>query len=586
MHDCLIRGGFVVDGSGAPGFTADVAITDGRLVAVGQGLGPAARTIEAHGAVVTPGFVDIHCHYDGQVEWDPYLSPSPLHGVTTVVMSNCGVGFAPVRAKDRDRLIELMEGVEDIPFPVLADGLSWNWETLPHYLDQIDSHPHAIDFAVQLPHGPLRVYVMGERGAAREAATADDLRQMQAIVTQALDAGALGFSTSRTLLHKTSAGDFTPTLGAADAELEAIADAMRKAGKGVIELVSDFADLEAEFAMLRRMVQHGGRPLSFSLAQSPVAPLQYRRFLRLLEEADADGLPIRAQVISRPIGILLGLDATAHPFFANPAYLEIASLPLAERAAEMRKPDRRKRILADIGHEDPAIFRRYPPYIAHVCSNPGLLYRLGNPPCYLPKPCDVAGEVALRQSVTAFEIVYDWLAAGTGEELLYLPLTNFAWGNDDAIHELITHPLTLMGLSDGGAHYGMICDASAPTFLLQHWVQHENPDRSIKLETAIHWLTAKPAAAVGLNDRGLLKPGYRADINIIDLDGLCLGAPYMVRDLPSGGKRLMQQAQGYLATLVAGEVILERGTATGALPGRLIRGAQPAPDLGAGPAPG
>lgn len=579
MHDCLIAGGRIVDGSGAEPFEADVAIKDGRIAAVGHNLGAAARTIDATGALVTPGFVDIHCHYDGQVEWDPWLSPSPLHGVTSVVMSNCGVGFAPVRAEDRDTLIQLMEGVEDIPYPVLADGLTWNWETLPEYLDQIDSTPHAIDFAVQLPHGPLRVYVMGERGAAREAATPDDLVQMQKIVVEALEAGALGFSTSRTLLHKTSTGDFTPTLGAAHAELEAIAEAMRQAGKGVIELVSDFTDPEGEFEMLRRLVQQSGRPLSFSLAQSPVAPEQYRRMLELLEGAQADGLPIRGQVIGRPIGILLGLDATAHPFFANPAYLDIADLPPAERAAEMRKGERRAAILGSIGQEDPAVLGRYPPYIAHICRNPGLLYRLGNPPCYLPDTQDVAGAVAQRQGQTPFETVYDWLSADDGAELLYLPLTNFAWGTDDAIHELITHPLTLMGLSDGGAHYGMICDASAPTFLLQHWVQHKDPTRRVKLASAIHWLTSKPAAAVGLHDRGLLKPGYRADINILDLDRLHLPAPHVVRDLPSGGKRLTQSAEGYRATLVLGKVILENGVPTGALPGRLIRGAQPAPSL-------
>ena len=577
MHDVLIRGGVVIDGSGAAPFKADVAIKGGRIAAVGDNLGPASRSIDAAGAFVTPGFVDIHCHYDGQVEWDPWLSPSPLHGVTSVVMSNCGVGFAPVRPADRDRLIQLMEGVEDIPFPVLADGLSWNWETLPEYLDQIDSSPHAIDFAVQLPHGPLRVYVMGERGANREDATADDIAQMQRIVVEALDAGALGFSTSRTILHKSSTGDFTPTLGAASAELEAIADAMRQAGKGVIELVSDFADPEAEFAMLRRLVQQSGRPLSFSLAQSPVAPEQYRRFLELLDEADADGLPLRAQVIGRPIGILLGLDATAHPFFANPAYLEIAALPPAARAAEMRRPERRAAILASIGREDPAVLNRYPPYIAHVCSNPGLLYRLGNPPRYLPDPAEVAGAVAARTGQTDYETVYDWLAADEGAELLYLPLTNFAHGNDEAIHTLITHPRTLMGLSDGGAHYGMICDASAPTFLLQQWVQHKDPARRIDLAQAIHWLTAKPADAVGLLDRGLVRPGYRADLNILDLEKLHLPAPSIVRDLPSGGKRLTQAAEGYRATLVAGEVILENGKPTGALPGRLIRGAQPAP---------
>lgn len=577
MHDCLIRGGLVADGAGGAPFEADIAIRDGRIAAVGRNLGPAANTLDATGALVTPGFVDIHCHYDGQVEWDPWLSPSSQHGVTSVVMSNCGVGFAPVRAEDRDTLIQLMEGVEDIPYPVLADGLSWNWETLPEYLDQIDSRPHAIDFAVQLPHGPLRVYVMGERGAAREAASADDLVEMQRIVVEALEAGALGFSTSRTLLHKTSAGDFTPTLGAAHAELEAIAEAMGQAGKGVIELVSDFESPEEEFALLRRLVQQSGRPLSFSLAQSPVAPEQYRRFLQWLEAADADGLPIRGQVIARPIGILLGLDATAHPFFANPAYLEIGALPPAERAAEMRRPERRAAILQHIGREDPKVLERYPPYIAHVCSNPGLLYRLGNPPRYLPDPNDVAGAVAGRQGQSAFETVYDWLAEGDGAELLYLPLTNFAWGTDEAIRELITHPLTLMGLSDGGAHYGMICDASAPTFLLQHWVQHQDPSRRIDIGSAIHWLTAKPAAAVGLHDRGLLKPGYRADINILDLESLHLPAPHVVRDLPSGGKRLTQAAEGYRATLVKGEVILENGKPTGALPGRLIRGAQPAP---------
>lgn len=577
MFDLLIKKGTVIDGTGAPARSADVAIKDGMIAAIGTDLGAAERAIDAAGATVTPGFVDIHCHYDGQVEWDPYFSPSPQHGVTTVVMSNCGVGFAPVRPGDRDMLISLMEGVEDIPNPVLAEGLSWSWETFPEYLDAIAAKPHAIDFAAQLPHGPLRVYVMGQRGADREPATPEDLAQMQTIVRDAMKAGALGFTTSRTILHKTSTGDPTPMLDAAEEELRAIALAMRDVGTGVIELVSDFGDIEGEFAMLERLVGESGRPLTFSLAQRPDRPEAFRRMLALVEAADAKGLPIRGQVIGRPIGVLLGLDTSAHPFFANREYLKIADLPLAERATRMRDPAIKAAILSAVGDDDPSVLRRFPPYIALICREPRLLYRLGDPPCYLPDPDTSAGSVAEREGLTAFEVVYDWMVERDGRELLYLTLTNYAWGDDRAIREMINHPLTVYGLSDGGAHYGMICDASAPTFMLRHWAGHPDPARRLRIEEVVHRLTQRPAKTVGLEDRGVLAPGYRADLNIIDIDRLELQAPHIVRDLPTGGRRLTQSASGYRSTIVAGEEVFRQGQPTGAMPGKLVRSFQRAP---------
>lgn len=577
MLDLKITDARIIDGTGTEAYLGDVGIAFGVITEVGRVTTRARQEINADGASLIPGLVDIHTHYDGQVDWDPMLAPSSWHGATTVVMGNCGVGFAPVRPHQRDMLIELMEGVEDIPHPVLAKGLSWEWETFGQYLDAVDAKPHAIDFATYLPHGPLRVYVMSERGARREAATADDLALMQREAEAAFRAGALGFATSRTILHKTSAGEPTPMLDAAEVELSAIGAVMRARQSGVWQLVSDFTDLDAEFGMLRRLTLTSGRGMTFTISQRPDRPGDWRRLLSLLDKAAADGLPMLGQVIGRPIGVLQSLQTSTHPFFANPAYRSIATLPHAERLAKLRDPRIREEILAVTDRPDQDVLRRYPAYIGYLAANPGFLYRLGDPPRYLPALDESAGAIALREGRSPFEVVYDWLLEADGHGLLYLTLTNWVEGHDGPLREMLLHPHTVVGLADGGAHFGMICDASASTFMFTHWARDAAPERRIALERVVHWQTQRTAQVVGLHDRGVIAPGYRADLNLVDFNGLSLPPPRVVQDLPAGGSRLLQGVQGFLATIVAGEPILIEGHATGALPGRLVRGTQSAP---------
>jgi N-acyl-D-aspartate/D-glutamate deacylase len=569
-HALVIRGGAVVDGTGAPARAADVAIDEGLITEVGRVDGGAARTIDADGLLVTPGFVDIHSHYDGQASWGERMIPSSWHGVTTVVVGNCGVGFAPVRPADHDRLIELMEGVEDIPGTVLHEGLAWSWQSFPEFMDSLGDRPFDVDVAVQVPHGALRLHVMGERGARREVATAHEIDVMARLAREAIEAGALGFTTSRTLNHRTSRGEYTPTLTAEADELIGIAQAIGQTGEGVLQVVSDFADLDAEFAIFRRMAEESGRPVSFSLVQ--VRGDTYRRQLELLTVANAEGVPMTGQVAPRPVGIVLGLECTLNPLLANPVYREISELPLAERVAVMSEPGFKERVIAAdrAQREDHKVGGR-------VIQAFDRMFELGDPPDYEPDAGDSIAARARRVGRDALDLAYDILLRDGGRSFLYLPFLNYADGNLDAVGEMLAHPNTVIGLADGGAHLGTICDASFPTTLLTLWVRDRDHGR-LDLPFAVQRHTSATARTVGLLDRGVLAPGYRADVNVIDFEHLTARRPEMHHDLPAGGKRLVQPADGYVATLVAGEVTYENGETRGPLPGRLIRGPQPAPN--------
>jgi len=566
-HDLVIRGGFVVDGSGEPGREADIAIDAGKITQIGAISGTGREEIDAKDKLVAPGFVDIHTHYDGQVTWGDALSPSSNHGVTTAVMGNCGVGFAPVRTSDHDRLIRLMEGVEDIPFPVLAEGLPWNWESFPDYLDSLDERAFDIDFGAQLPHAALRVYVMGDRGANREDATDDDIAAMAELAKAAVEAGALGFSTSRTLNHRTSDGQPTPTLTASEKELTGIAMALGEAGKGVLQFVSDFNDPQKEAAMLRRIVEQSGRPLSVSLAQADVAPDGWKHLLAEIESAAASGLDMRAQVGARPVGVLLGLELTLNPFSGHPVYQSIANEPFEKRVHMLSDPAFQQRLLNDQPDAEN-------PFVKSILRNFGKMFVLGDPPDYEPTEDKTVAAIAKSRGTTPEAVVLDLMLADNGRGMVYLPFLNYAQGSLDPVKAMLESPVSLPGLSDGGAHVGMICDGSFPTTLLTHWTRDRSRGEKLPLEFLIKRQCHDTAAWVGLKDRGLLKPGYRADINVIDHDGLRLHTPHIVHDLPAGGRRLMQHAEGYEATLVAGQVIQRHGEATGAKPGRLVRGAQ------------
>ena len=569
QHDLVIRGGFVVDGSGTPGCDADIAVEDGRIIQIGDVSGTGTEEVDAKGKLVAPGFVDIHTHYDGQVTWGDALSPSSNHGVTTAIMGNCGVGFAPVRDADHDRLIRLMEGVEDIPYPVLAEGLPWNWESFPDYLDSLEDRAFDIDFGAQLPHAALRVYVMGDRGANREDATDADIAAMAALAKSAVEAGALGFSTSRTLNHRTSDGQPTPTLTASEQELTGIAMALGEAGKGVLQFVSDFNDPQKEAAMLRRIVERSGRPLSVSLAQADVAPDGWRLLLAEIESAAAAGFDMRAQVGPRPVGLLLGLELTLNPFSGHPIYQSIAQHPFEARLAALRDPAFRERLLNDQPDAEN-------PFVKSILRSFGKMFVLGDPPDYEPTEDKTVAAIAKSRGTTPEAVALDLMLADNGRGMLYLPFLNYAEGSLDPVKAMLESPASLPGLSDGGAHVGMICDGSFPTTLLTHWARDRSRGDKLPLEFLIKRQCHDTAAWVGLKDRGLLQPGYRADLNVIDFDGLTLHTPHIVHDLPAGGRRLMQTATGYEATIVAGQMIQRDGVSTGARPGRLVRGPQAA----------
>jgi N-acyl-D-aspartate/D-glutamate deacylase len=571
-HDLVIRGGNIADGKGSPLFEADIAIDDGIIVEVGQVSGTGRQEIDAKGQLVAPGFVDVHSHYDGQALWDDRLLSSGWHGVTTTVMGNCGVGFAPVRDGDRDLLVSLMEGVEDIPGPVLRDGLDWNWSTFPEFMDALEARPHDIDFCAQVPHSAMRVYVMGERAIRREIATADDITAMRALAREAIEAGAMGFTTSRSLNHRTIEGDLIPSLGADADELAGIALGLKDAGKGVLQMISDLTPEKraSEFALMRRMVEESGRPFSITVLQANRDPDGWREFMTLLDAAAADGLPMRAQVAPRPIGTLFSLDMGRHPFCYHPSYRAIENETLERRVAIMRDPAFRAKMLAEKPEHRVASLVRRVRYFE-------FLFRFGNPPDYAPPRDASIAAIAEATGCSVDEIAYDMLLEDDGYQMLFAPNNNFADYTLNACHELMQNPNTVISLSDGGAHVAHIVDVSYSTYLLTYWGR-DRPEGALDTSWLIKRMTGDTAAMIGLLDRGIIAPGYKADINVIDHENLTIERPYMVHDLPMGAKRLLQKARGYTATIASGVPIYRDGEATGALPGRLVRGAQPAPN--------
>ncbi|MEM9517334.1 MAG: amidohydrolase family protein [Actinomycetota bacterium] len=561
MHDLVIRGGTVVDGTGAAPHTADVAVDDGRITAVGQTAESGRREIDADGLVVAPGWVDIHTHYDGQVSWDPELAPSSHHGVTTAIMGNCGVGFAPVRDGDEGFLIELMEGVEDIPGTALHEGIDWRWESFGDYLDALDATPRSIDLGGQLPHAAVRAYVLGER-AHDDDVTADEIAQMVDITRRALADGAFGFSTSRTFLHRSKHG-LVPGTGSTPAEVIAIAEAVRDSGHGRFQYVSDDLGTGGDEAWLDSLKEMGC-PTTYTLAQTPADAVAYRRALDDAANTTANGTPLIPQVPVRPTGMLFGLQSSFHPFIAHPSYRAIADQSLAARVEALRDPQLRAQLLDEVAASNN-------PFVSYMSTNFGQMYQLGDPPDYEPPPEASAAATARREGRTPGDVVLDWLLADDGRGFIFAPLGNYVDGDHEALREMLEHPATVPGASDGGAHCGLICDTSFPTYLLTHWARDRQRGPQIPLERAVALQTSATAATYGLADRGRLAPGLLADINVIDHERLRLHPPRMVHDLPAGGRRLLQDVDGYRATIKSGEITFEDGSWTGARPGRILR---------------
>ncbi len=564
-HDLVIRGGTIADGSGGALIEGDIAVSDGKISVIGEVTGHGREEIDATDRIVTPGFIDVHTHYDGQCIWAEELSPSSSHGVTTAVMGNCGVGFAPCRKDDHDLLINVMEGVEDIPGVVMADGLPWNWETFPEYLDIVAKGKRDIDVAAYLPHSPLRVYAMGERGASREPANDDDLALMRKLSKEAIEAGALGFATSRLSIHKTADGGSIPTFEADVQELEAICSGMADAGTGTFQVVLDaFVGWDKEYKVIERVVEASGRPATFTLASGNDGPPRWRKVLDMIDQTNASGGKATAQIMPRPIGLIAGLELTVHPFVLCPSWSKIADSSVEEQVAAMRDPQLRQALIT----ED---FEKGHPF-NELARDWNWLFPLADPPDYAPpKEMSMAGQ-AKAKGCSPQEIAYDRLLETEGKGLFLAALGNYEDATLDSAHEMLSHPHCIPGLGDGGAHYGAICDASYSTFLLTQFVQNPGSLR-FDLAEAVHMLSHKAAKAVGLPERGLLKPGAKADINVINLEGLKLHLPEIVNDLPAGGQRLHQRATGYDATIVSGEVIRRFDQSTGARPGQLIRNA-------------
>ncbi|MEM1396769.1 MAG: amidohydrolase family protein [Pseudomonadota bacterium] len=579
--DTVIRNGKVFDGNGTEAVTTDIGIKDGVIAEIGKCEAQADRTIDAEGAIVTPGFIDLHTHYDGQISWDEELRPSVNFGVTTAIMGNCGVGFAPVRPHDHDRLVRLMEGVEDIPGTALHEGITWEWETFPEYMDAIDRVPHTIDFGVMATHDPIRVYVMGERAVAEEVATEDDIKAMRDCVRHAMDAGAAGFSIGRTDIHRTADGDWTPSSEATKEELAGLASALAGRKRGVLQGVSDFNlerpgnDFEKEFDVLESFIRAGGgRPASFSLMQRDFAPDQWKQILAQVDRLNNDGIDFRVQVAPRAIGVLNGLQCTFHPVMAQPEYIKIKDKPLTERIRIMRDPAFKARCLADdpvkLAGEGSSVPPIADAFIAGIGLVANKLYRLGTTPNYDQGMDGSLGAEARRDGVSVMEKLYDVLLEEDGKQFIYFPVYNYTEFNYDNVRTMLTHPKALFGLSDGGAHVGTICDASFPAHLLTYWTRDREEDR-ISVPRAIQMLTADAADYLSLEDRGRIKVGARADINVIDYDNLSYGAPEMVQDLPAGGQRLLQPTSGFRATLVAGRQVIDHDRVTDERPGRLVR---------------
>jgi N-acyl-D-amino-acid deacylase len=574
MHELIIRAGTVVDGTGDAPRTADVAVDGGVITGIGRVDGPGTREIDADGALVTPGFVDVHTHYDGQVTWDPWLTPTGWHGVTTVVMGNCGVGFAPCRPDRREWLIGLMEGVEDIPGAALSTGIRWAWESFPEYLDALEALPKALDVGTQVPHGAVRAYVMGERGARNEPATPEDIEAMASLVREGIAAGALGLSTSRTLAHRAIDGEPVPGTFAAEDELFGIGRVLGELGAGVFELAAagalgeDLAAPEREVAWMRRLAAETGRPISFALNQNNNDPDQWRKLLDLAAESVAAGIPIRPQVTSRTVSILLGFQ-TFHPLAFTPIWGEsgIGLLPWKQQVERLRAdPELRARIIEEAqsldGNE-----------LVQGFMSPERTYLLGDPPNYEPGPSDSVAGIAASRGADRWDTFLDLLLEDEGRQLLNSPVLNYSFGNLEATREMLVHPATVYGLSDGGAHAGQTCDASTTTFMLTYWAR-DRRDGRLPVEEAVRQITTATADLYGLTDRGRLTPGSVGDINVIDAGKVGLHRPEVVTDLPGGASRLVQRSEGYRYTIKSGQVTFEEGEATGALPGRLLRGAR------------
>lgn len=571
-YDLIVRNGTIVDGLGGEPYVGDVAVHDGVIAAVGTVSGDATREIDATGLLVTPGFVDLHTHYDGQAIWSERLTPSSAHGVTTVVMGNCGVGFAPCRQEDHDVLVDVMAGVEDIPGVVMTDGLPWTWETFPEYLDALDSGRRDIDVAAYLPHSPLRVYVMGQRGADREPATAEDLAKMRALAKEAMEVGALGFASSRLTIHKTESGSPIPSYDAAREEIEEIAKGVVDGGGGVLQFVPDIpaGGYQPVLQTVFDVAEDVGLPVTFTLVVANTGDPTWPDAINMVEKANAAGGDITAQLLPRPIGLIIGLQLTANPFVLYPSYREIAHLPLAERVAEMRKPEVRARILADKpGHGHPIL------YVAQAWD---WIFPLGDNPNYEPNPQDSIGARARARGVNPMEEAYDRLLDDDGRAMLLVTTSNLENNSLDTVGKLLHRDDVVLGLGDGGAHYGMICDASYSTYFLAHWAR-DRKSGQFSVAEAVRELTSVPARVAGLADRGRIAVGYKADLNVIDHDGLRLHKPVISYDLPAGGRRLDQTAEGYVATVVSGQIIAENGVPTDARPGKLVRGRQAAPVL-------
>jgi len=576
MVDLVVRNANLVDGSGAPARHADVVVDGGRVVdvvdVVGAGRASTAsaqRILDADGRLVTPGWVDVHTHYDAQVTWDPWVTPSSWHGVTTVVMGNCGVGFAPAASDRHEWLIDLMEGVEDIPGSAMTEGITWEWTSFPEFLDAVETRPLVLDVGAQIAHGPLRAFVMGDRGAANEPATKADSAAMSQLVAEALRAGALGFSTSRTPLHRSKDGELVPGTSAAADELLAIGDALARAGHGVFQFAPDHARVPVEeWPWMEELARRSGRTVSVNLNQFDQDPEVWRDVLRLLEEADREGLPIVAQVAGRSIGILYCLHGSVHPLLFHPAYVEVADLPMPERLAALAEPERRRRLVHEVP-DDGGFFQRV------VLDKVGRMWPVDGPDIdYEPPAATSIAAVAAQRGIPPMEVLVDQLTADDGNGMVYAPFFNYSYGDLSMTYEATLHPRTRMGLSDAGAHCGAICDGGTPTFMLTHWARDRRRGPTIPLEHVVHRQTRQTAELYGLGDRGLVAPGMRADLNVIDFDELSFGLPRMAFDLPAEGRRLVQRAQGYVATFVAGVQTVADDEFTGQLPGRLVRGPQ------------
>ena len=565
MYDLVIRNGTIYDGKGGKPYLADLAILGKKIAKIGDIEESGSKEIDAQGKIITPGFVDIHTHYDGQVTWDPYLRPSTYHGVTTVVMGNCGVGFSPCKPEKRDWLIGLMEGVEDIPGAALHEGINWEWETFPEYLDTLEKKPLAIDVGTQIPHGAVRAFVMGERGITQERASEDEIDEMGKIVKEAIAAGAFGFSTSRTEKHRDSSGSLTPSITAHKDELVKISEAVGELNKGVLQGISDFYDFQSEFDIFKEMSSASGRPISITVEQQDARPEWWLQLLDGIKEAQDNGIKMYGQVPPRATGILMGLTASLNPFTLYPSFLEISNLPLDQKVKAMKNPDFKKKILL----EKPVSIGN--PLLDEIITSFNKMFRLGEPANYEPDPELSVLSESKRLNLTPQEIVYDMLLEKDGRALIYHPLFNYEFGNLNHVETMLKHPYTIAGLGDAGAHCGAISDASFPTTLIQHWGRDRDRGEKLPLETLIRMQTYETSQLLGIKDRGLLVEGLKADINIIDFDNLTIHEPEIVNDLPAGGRRLVQKASGYSYTIVSGEIAFKDGEATGKLNGQLIR---------------